>query len=66
MALASNPVFHARTKHFEIHYHFIKFLLANKIVLHCIGTNAQKISSQKAWFSFLMSKVMDGEPPMTH
>ncbi|XP_073057014.1 secreted RxLR effector protein 161-like [Primulina eburnea] len=37
--LAENPIFHARTKHVEVHYHFIREkVLQEKIVLNHINT----------------------------
>ena len=39
IALAHNPEHHARTKHIDIQYHFIRQHVANKtIVLHFVGT----------------------------
>ena len=38
--LARNPIFHARTKHIEVHYHFIQeCVLVNDVELQHIGTN---------------------------
>ena len=40
--LARNPVFHARTKHIEVHYHFIRErVLAGDIDLVYVGTDEQ-------------------------
>ena len=40
--LARNPVFHARTKHIEVHYHFIRErILAGDVDLQHINTNLQ-------------------------
>ena len=40
--LASNPVFHASTKHIEVHYHFVREkVLKQEIVLKKVGTNDQ-------------------------
>ena len=40
--LASNPVFHASTKHIEVHYHFVcEKMLKQEIVLKKVGTNDQ-------------------------
>jgi hypothetical protein len=40
--LANNPVYHARTKHIEVHYHFIrKKILAKEIDLIYVNTKDQ-------------------------
>ena len=40
--LAKNPVFRARTKHIEVHYHYIReHILAGDIDLQYVGTNMQ-------------------------
>ena len=40
--LARNPMFHARTKHIEVHYHFIRErVLAGDVDLQHINTNLQ-------------------------
>ncbi len=42
--LANNPVYHARTKHIEVHYHFIrKKVLANKINFIHVSTKDQVV-----------------------
>ena len=42
MKLSHNPVFHARSKHIKIHYHFIReCILAGKIRLEYICTHDQ-------------------------
>ncbi|KAJ0546766.1 putative RNA-directed DNA polymerase [Helianthus annuus] len=44
--LAQNPVFHARTKHIEVHYHFIREkVLSGDISLEIVGTEEQVADS---------------------
>ena len=30
--LAKNPIFHAKTKHIEVKYHFIRYMLEDKLM----------------------------------
>ncbi|KAL0540025.1 hypothetical protein IC582_024253 [Cucumis melo] len=42
ISLAHNPVFHARTKHIEIYYHFVREkVLCKDIFIHYISSNNQ-------------------------
>jgi hypothetical protein len=42
LALASNPVFHARTKHIEVDYHFVREKVMNRdVLIKFISTNDQ-------------------------
>ena len=42
--LAKNPIFHAKTKHIEIHYHHVRDkIIAKTLDLHHVGTGDQLI-----------------------
>ncbi|KAB2636177.1 hypothetical protein D8674_026711 [Pyrus ussuriensis x Pyrus communis] len=71
ISLASNPVFHARTKHVEIDYHYIRELVLAKLLqVHYLNTQFQLAdlhtkSLSKARFQFLRSKLCLGPPPFS-
>lgn len=71
IALASNPIFHARTKHVEVDYHFIREkVLSKQISVQHIGTQAQTADIfTKALsvdrFQFLKTKLMVVDTPMS-
>jgi hypothetical protein len=64
IALASNPIYHARTKHIEVDYHFIR----EKIINHDISVKYISTHDQIAYiftkrlsysrFAFLRDKLM--------
>jgi hypothetical protein len=71
LALASNPVYHARTKHIEVDYHFIREKVLNgDISIKYISTHDQLADIftkglSSARFSFLRDKLMVCSVPIS-
>lgn len=71
IALAANLVYHARTKHVEVDYHFIREkVMSKQVVIHHIGSRDQiadiftkPLSVDR--FLFLTSKLMVVQTPMS-
>lgn len=63
LALASNPVYHAQTKHIEVDYHFVREKVLNKDISLAFISTADQIADiftkglSTARFQFLQSKL---------
>jgi hypothetical protein len=70
IALASNPIYHSRTKHVEVDYHFIcEKVLHKDIAINYISTHDQHADIftkglTSACFLFLCDKLMVVAPPI--
>lgn len=59
LALASNPVFHARTKHIEVDYHFIREKVMNgDILIKFISTQDSVVEIFTKGLSFARFSVL--------
>lgn len=71
IALASSPVYHARTKHVEIDYHFIREkVLSKDILVQHVGSNDQLADIftkplPVARFLFLKNKLKVVDTPLS-
>jgi hypothetical protein len=71
IALASNPIYHARTKHVEVDYHFIRGKVIHKdITISHLSTHDQCADIftkglTAARFNFLRNKLMIVAPPVS-
>jgi hypothetical protein len=70
LALASNPVFHARMKHIEIDYHFVREKVVTKDISACYIATDDQIADiftkalGLARFALLRDKLCVVSPPM--
>jgi hypothetical protein len=70
LALASSPVYHARTKHIEVDYHFVCENVLNKDVSIAFISAANQVADvftkglSTTRFNFLKSKLMVNPSPV--